>query len=129
MLVQNRLHGGRIAQSICGVGLNVGQTLFPAWIPNPTSMAIEGAEATPEAVLLQLLPLIEAHYRQLRSGESLRELYLQHLYRLNTEAEYIFQGHLLRATITGIDSIGRLLLRTTTGKQIVCGMKEVRFVV
>jgi len=38
MLIENSLRGGNMNWSIIGMGINVNQTLFPEYLPNPVSM-------------------------------------------------------------------------------------------
>lgn len=42
ILIEHSLRANRINRSILGIGLNVNQTEFPDYLPNPTSMALEG---------------------------------------------------------------------------------------
>ena len=136
ILVTNQLSGGHIASSICGIGLNVNQTQFPDWVPNPTSLLLESPSLRDpfnlDAVLGAVLDNILRRYSQLRhpSGpDAIRDDYLQRLYRLGVEADYIHDGLPLRATITGIDRYGHLQLTTTSGTHLCCAMKEIRFVI
>ena len=49
-----------IASAICGIGLNVNQTSFPDWVPNPTSLSLlMGNHYDLEPLLQQLLQCIE----------------------------------------------------------------------
>lgn len=41
ILIENSITSEKIKWSIIGIGLNVNQTDFPEWIPNPTSMTVE----------------------------------------------------------------------------------------
>ena len=43
ILIEHSLRGNRISWTIIGIGLNVNQISFPEDLPNPTSMALEGA--------------------------------------------------------------------------------------
>ena len=135
ILVTNQLSGGHIASSICGIGLNVNQTRFPDWVPNPTSLLLESPEHTPfdlDAVLDLLLNNIQLRYNQLRQPDgaaAIKADYLRRLYRLGIEADFIHEGQPLRATITGIDRYGHLQLTTADGATLTCAMKEIRFVI
>lgn len=40
LLIEHSIRGEKIMWSMAGVGLNVNQSDFPSWIPNPTSMSI-----------------------------------------------------------------------------------------
>ena len=51
ILIEHSLRGNRISWTIIGIGLNVNQTNFPKELPNPTSMATEGAPADIRSLL------------------------------------------------------------------------------
>lgn len=136
ILTTNHLSDGHISSSICGIGLNVNQTVFPDWVPNPTSLLLESPSGQNpfdlDAVLGALLDNILRRYSQLRQPSAfgtLRADYLRRLYRLGVEADYIHDGQPLRATITGIDRYGHLQLTTASGTNLSCAMKEIRFVI
>lgn len=127
-LVSTRLQGTQIASAICGIGLNVNQTGFPDWVPNPTSLALLTVkEYELEPLLRQLLACIERRYNDLRSGVDSEPEYLAHLLNLGTRARYIYNNEEITATITGVDPHGRLLLTTSDGRRLSCGMKEISF--
>lgn len=136
ILVTNQLSGSHIATSICGIGLNVNQTCFPTWVPNPTSLLLEASapsSPTPFAidiVLDTVLDCILHRYRQLSlhdGPDAIKTDYLSRLYRLGQEASYFYNGKTIRATITGIDHFGHLLLTTSTGSHLSCALKEISF--
>ena len=128
-LVSTRLTGNSIASAVCGIGLNVNQTLFPAWVPNPTSLALlTGREYELESLLRQLLACIERRYNDLKSGVDPEPEYLEHLLNLGVPARYRYNEEEITATITGVDPHGRLLLTTTDGHRLSCGMKEIELV-
>ena len=115
-----------ISSAICGIGLNVNQTEFPDWIPNPTSLAIiTGNHYDLEPLLLHLLSCIEKRYNELKSGIDPEPEYLSHLLNLGSRARYIYNEKEITATITGIDLYGHLLLTTDDGCRLCCGMKEI----
>jgi BirA family biotin operon repressor/biotin-[acetyl-CoA-carboxylase] ligase len=54
ILIENCLKGQNLQWSIIGIGINVYQTDFPEWLPNPTSMVLEGyKKEIPLEVLLE----------------------------------------------------------------------------
>lgn len=57
LLIRHGVRGGRLLHSVVGIGLNLGETDFPADLPNPTSVCLEtGCEKPdPEAELPVLL--------------------------------------------------------------------------
>ena len=136
ILTTNHLSDGHISSSICGIGLNVNQTVFPDWVSNPTSLLLESPSGQNpfdlNAVLSALLDNILRRYSQLRQPSAfgtLRADYLRRLYRLGVEADYIHDGQPLRATITGIDRYGHLQLTTASGTSLSCAMKEIKFLI
>ena len=129
-LVSTRLQGAQIASAICGIGLNVNQTVFHDWVPNPTSMALlTGEEYDLEPLLKKILACIEKRYNDLKNGIDPEPEYLTHLLNINVTARYIYNEEELTATLTGIDPHGRLLLTTADGRHLSCGMKEITFLV
>ena len=127
-LVSTRLAGPQIASAVCGIGLNVNQTVFPDWVPNPTSLALlTGRKHDLEPLLRQLLRCIEARYNDLRASNDPEPEYLKHLMNLGVSANYIYNKEEITATITGVDPHGRLLLTAQDGRRLSCGMKEIAF--
>lgn len=57
ILIEHSLIGRRISWSIIGVGLNVNQTIFPAELPNPTSMSLEGGCADIMEILSEYIDI------------------------------------------------------------------------
>ena len=115
-----------ISSAICGIGLNVNQTVFPDWVPNPTSLALlSGKEFELEPLLKSLLSCIEKRYCNLKSELDPETEYLSHLLNFNFPARYQYQGKEIIATITGVDPHGHLLLATSDGQNISCNMNEI----
>ncbi|MBQ7711069.1 MAG: biotin--[Bacteroidales bacterium] len=127
-LIASTLQGDHIATAICGIGLNVNQTLFPDWVPNPTSIALlSGQRHVLRPLLDQLITCIGQRYQQLRDGNRTAqdEQYLQRLYNYKKSARYQYHGQTIDATIQGVDTFGRLLLTTADGQSLCCQMKEI----
>lgn len=127
-LITSTLNGAYIGSAICGIGLNVNQTLFPAWIPNPTSLTLLTRQ---NYVLLPLLnsltASIDQRYSQFRDTgtTNLNEQYLQRLHGYRQYAHYQYKGAIIYAIIDNIDNYGRLLLTTDNGSKLCCQMKEI----
>ena len=125
-LVSTRLIGTTISSAVCGIGLNINQTVFPDWVPNPTSLSLlTGQHYDLESLLMQLLGCIQTRYNELRDGRDLEEEYLGHLLNRGLPAKYKYMDESITATITGVDSHGRLLLTDQDGRHLSCGMKEI----
>lgn len=131
ILVQNVLRGTQIKTTVIGIGINVNQILFPADIPNPTSVAIEtGKFADLEKIILWLSAGLEHQYFLLKkhSFDIMKMDYLNHLYRLNEWATFCTDttGDFI-ARITGIDAQGKLLLQLENETTVSFGFRELTF--
>lgn len=125
-LVSTRLQGLQIASAVCGIGLNVNQTHFPDWVPNPVSLSsLTGRTYKLESLLQKLLQCMEHRYNELKTGCDPGPEYLNHLLNLGVPAQYRYKGEEITATISGVDPYGRLLLFAADGRHLSCGMKEV----
>ena len=128
-LVSTRLQGGRIASAICGIGLNVNELEFPSWVPRATSLALlTGKNYSLQPLLNHLLQCISERYAALRAGTDMESEYYSHLLNFGRLACYQYGNELLDATIIGIDPYGRLLLTSTDGRNLCCGIKEIALV-
>lgn len=125
-LISCRYAGENISSAICGIGLNVNQSEFPDWIPNPTSLTLlTGKKYDTETLLRQLLACIEKRYNDLKAGTDHTPEYLARLLNLGVPCRYIYDGREITATITGVDNYGRLLLTAANGRHLCCDMKEI----
>ena len=127
-LTSARLSGDNIATAICGIGLNVNETDFPDWVPNPTSLRqLTDETYDPDEVLHTLLACIEHRYNALRDGADISAEYLGLLLGRGEQRRYTYLGQPVTATIEGVDDYGRLLLTTDEGSQLCCNMKELAY--
>lgn len=128
-LTINQLTGNEISSAICGIGLNVNQTVFPQWVPNPTSLKLLTCKDYDIEELLSLLTCnIEKCYLELHhDARNLHAKYMERLYRLGTMARYNYKGADINATITGINAFGQLQLLTDQNQAISCSIKEITF--
>ena len=93
ILVSNRIMHNRLSHSICGMGMNVNQTSFPSWVPNPVSLAmLTNHHHSLESTLDAMLRSIAHRYDDLRQGIGMDEEYHRRLLRFGTEASYICHG-------------------------------------
>jgi BirA family biotin operon repressor/biotin-[acetyl-CoA-carboxylase] ligase len=130
VLIQNTLIGKNIQSSVVGIGLNVNQTEFTSDAPNPTSLKLETeGDIDLTKIVQEIAMALEKRYLQLRSGKAkdIRREYIMHLYRFGKpfafqrENDSYFTG-----IITGISSLGKLVIDTETGEEEFA-LKEVRF--
>ncbi|MBI3220562.1 MAG: biotin--[acetyl-CoA-carboxylase] ligase [Bacteroidetes bacterium] len=128
ILIENTLTGENIQQSVVGIGLNVNQQHFT--IPTATSMHLEtGIEFNLAVELSDLIRCVESRYLQLRAGKvnELRQDYLNNLYWINQEQQFVANGRAFKGTIEGIDELGKLAVRDRDQINYF-GIKEISFV-
>lgn len=126
ILIALKLKGNAIETAIAGIGLNINQTQFSDWIPNPTSLQIlTKREYNLDECLPSLIEAIRKRYSE--AADSLNEDYLHHLYLRGKKSRFWHQERPIEATITGIDSKGRLLLSSENGESIIADLKELRY--
>ncbi|MBR1468742.1 MAG: biotin--[Prevotella sp.] len=136
ILIENRLSGTTIRDSIVGIGVNVNQTEFrfpkaighdPKTDPSPVSMRqILGREIERETVLRSIVGHLKlcscmADYTRMR--------YNALLYRRNQGAfPFRDKNGEFQAEILEVDELGRLLLKKADGQAAAYAFKEVRFI-
>ena len=123
---------GRLARTIVGIGLNVNQTEFEEWIPNPTSIALQtGERKGTNDVFGDLYEALERRFEQLKTApQSIQSDYLGKLYRLNKPSTYALpDGKKFRGTIRDVRPTGELLVEHEESG-IVCSylFKEIEFI-
>lgn len=128
ILVANKIRGNQIAASICGIGLNVNQTNFPAWVPNPTSLQLlTNVEYSPSKILLKIAESIAKRYYNNHNPSSREEDYLARLLYFNQQRPFIHLGNQINGRIVGVNRFGHLQIETDDGVHLSCQMKEVVF--
>ena len=124
---------GRLARTIVGIGLNVNQTEFEEWIPNPTSIALlTGERRGTNDVFGDLYEALEHRFEQLKDArQQVQADYLGHLYRLNKPSTYALpNGKRFRGTIRDVRPTGELLVEHEEGGFVKPYLfKEIEFVI
>jgi len=130
-LIECDLQGKHISNCIIGVGININQTTFRSDAPNPTSLRLlTGKEYDREEVLSSLVQHFQRFYADLQEGreDTIRQLYLQHLYRREGFHRYRdVRGEFL-AEIAEVEPTGHLRLRFEDGNVVRYELKEVQFI-
>jgi BirA family biotin operon repressor/biotin-[acetyl-CoA-carboxylase] ligase len=120
ILIENRLTGGIIKDSIIGIGVNANQAQFVSDAPNPVSLRqILGHEVDREQLLTKILhhltlPPDAARYRAL-------------LYRREGIHRYSDASGAFEASLVNVEDDGHLLLKDTNGHLRRYAFKEVAF--
>lgn len=129
-IVENRIAGGRITESLAGIGLNVNQTEWPSGLPNPVSMRqAAGRTFDCEEVLAALAGrLLPCPPLPSADDAALHAAYMQSLYRREGMHPYADAGGRFEARIAGVTPEGLLLLGRADGSLRAYGLKEVTFV-
>lgn len=128
MLIENRLRGRLMTDSIIGIGLNVNQREFFSDAPNPVSLVqLLGHEVALEPLLQAFLQKLELTLQM--DPETLGKAYRNRLYRRGAEHEYRDGKGVFRATLMNVLDDGRLVLLDTEGTARIYAFKEVQFVI
>ena len=132
MLIQNTISGMQMQTAIIGIGLNVNQLKFGGNIPNPVSLKmLTGNDFDLESLLDELIVNINDAVENLRTEQGKERIdiaYRKRLFRCGEWAEYEYEGEIKSMIINGYDKYGRLCLSDKNGHEVVCDIKEVRFI-
>ena len=126
ILIENRLKGSTITDSIVGIGLNVNQSEFRSDAPNPVSIFQLTGEETDREALLQAF-LKELSKAMEMEPESLAQAYRSRLYRREGMYRFSDSHGAFEAKVLNVLDDGRLVLLDTEGKARMYAFKEVQF--
>lgn len=130
ILIENTISSGMIERSIVGIGLNVNQTEFTPYAPNPVSIAqLTGVQIPLDAILGPLCETIVAYVDQYMANQqpaALKITYRQGLYLGQGQVAQFVEpdGEPFGAAILDVGLDGRLYL--TNGRDYA--FKEVAYV-
>ena len=126
ILIENRLQGNTIKESIIGIGLNVNQTVFKSDAPNPVSIRqLTGKETDLEELLQAFLHAFDVT----RHNKTTCFTYKSMLFRKGKYAIYEDKTSCFTATLTDVLPDGRLLLVDKDGQERLYAFKEVQFII
>lgn len=129
ILIENILSGEKIKHSVIGIGINVNQNEFPAYVPNATSVKqILQSDYDLRTLLSEICGCIEAYYLKLKAGRfnDIKADYLQILYGLNEWRNFKSNGEVFEGEITAVTPEGLLTVSTKAGNKTF-GLKEIEF--
>ena len=126
ILIENRLKGSTITDSIVGIGLNVNQREFWSDAPNPVSIYQLTGEETDREALLQAF-LKELSKAMEMEPEALAQAYRSRLYRREGMHRFSDSHGVFEAKVLNVLDDGRLVLLDTEGKARMYAFKEVQF--
>lgn len=130
-LISTKVNSSGISAAIAGIGLNVNQTHFSDWIPNPVSLKqLTDSTFNLDNALRELNTHIISQYQHLLDDiHTPDQDYLNRLLNLGERKQYIFHNQPIHATIQDVNQFGHLVLKTDDGQQITCQMKEIQYVI
>lgn len=129
ILIQNIVQGISLKASVVGIGINVNQMTFPASLPNPTSMALEGhAVKNIQDLLNKVMLQIDLNYRNIRSNKQMYDHAYKHLlYRRQQQTDfYLSEGVNVRGYIQDVDAQGALEIMID-GQKRSFSLKEISY--
>jgi len=129
ILIENQVQGNTIKNAVIGIGLNINQTHFPQWVPNPVSLRqILQTDYDLKALMFEICSHIEQWYVKLKQGENsqLNDAYLGALYQLNTTGRFKVQDAIVEGLITGVTADGLLQVRHGQANTTY-NLKEIQF--
>lgn len=133
MLLEHRVMGARLQETVIGIGLNVNQVLFCSNAPNPVSIrSIVGHEVERFQLLNRFFRLFMDYYAELQADHdlALHQRYLQQLYR--REGFHLYRdesGHTVRARMVTVGTNGELVLEHTDGRRQSYCFKQISYLI
>ena len=126
VLIENRLQGRMIKDSIIGIGLNVNQQEFRSDTPNPVSiMQLTGKETDREELLTRFLDILN------KTAESKTTCFDYQNLMYRRTGNYLFKTktNCFTASIIGVNNDGRLMLQDENGLAHLFAFKEIQFII
>ncbi|MBN2165750.1 MAG: biotin--[acetyl-CoA-carboxylase] ligase [Marinilabiliaceae bacterium] len=132
ILIENSIMGKQLFNSIIGIGLNINQIIFSNNAPNATSLAIINNKTYDiNPILNDIVNNIINYYILIQQNKTseIDKKYLQLLYRINENANYKDNSGIFNGIIKGVDSFGRLLIKTANNEIRCYEFKDVAFII
>lgn len=124
ILIENRLLGQTIRETIIGVGINVNQRRFHSDAPNPISLwQIHGHETDRETLLRDILDRFSLYM-----NKENKPLYTNLLYRRKGFHPYSDREGTFMAMLKDVEDDGHLVLCDDSGQERRYAFKEVQFI-
>lgn len=103
--------------AICGIGININQSIFPGFLPNPVSLKqITGKDWDAFELAAELQQCVLARFEQLKveGFQPIYENYLLQQYKINQSQKFKKDNRVFEAIIKNISSAGQLVLQHAT---------------
>lgn len=128
ILIENALLNQHILNSVVGIGMNINQQVFPAWLPNPTSLAlVTGKNFNLRDLLDRLCKILDIHLNRLylESYGEIKTRYLNHLWKMNEWSAFSDAHGTFEGRITDVADSGELIVADRAGRLRHYGFKEI----
>jgi BirA family biotin operon repressor/biotin-[acetyl-CoA-carboxylase] ligase len=113
--------------AIVGIGININQTRFPAWLPNPVSLKqITGSDYKVTVLAKELCEIFQNRYNELiQSGfENIFNTYNRYLYKKGEIIKLKKDNRLFEARIKGVSTDGKLISEHSMTEEFAFGDVE-----
>jgi BirA family biotin operon repressor/biotin-[acetyl-CoA-carboxylase] ligase len=130
ILIENSFFNNQISNVVMGIGININQTTFPENLLASSVKLETGVSWPVKPLALKFLQHWEKAFQLLQNKnfDALQTIYYQNLIGYQTIETYQSTQDTFQATIEGIESTGRLILKRTDGTKQAYDLKEVRLV-
>lgn len=131
ILIEQSIMNQKVLHSVVGIGLNVNQTEFSSWIPNPVSVSqLLNKEIPLEFLLHDVLLRMQEYIQKVNAHqfEAIDKLYKAKLYRRTGFHSYKSGNQTFDAQIYGVEPRGGLILTDAQGRKTTYQFKEVEFI-
>ena len=126
ILIENRLQGSVIKDSIIGIGLNVNQQVFLSDAPNPVSMwQLTGQETNREVLLEAFLQA----FNEAWESETISKAYRQRQYRREGYHAFCDKDGRFEAKLRNVLNDGMLVLEDREGQRRNYAFKEIKYII
>ncbi|MEI6883019.1 MAG: biotin--[acetyl-CoA-carboxylase] ligase [Bacteroidota bacterium] len=119
ILIEHSIMGSIVKHSVIGIGINLNQTRFPKWVPNPVSLKqLTSKDYDIRDMLQKTCSNIEYQYGRLKRGEfeAIDNDYTASLCGLGKILEFTAGGKVFSGSTKGVDDLGRLCVLTADGE-------------
>ena len=114
LLIETSNSGNLVKSAVIGVGLNANQLDFGSM--NATSIKKQTGLQVPITDLCwSMCDALTFYLPLLQTPSLLHKAYVERLFKLNSEAEFIFQGKQQSGLVLGVDEVGKLMVQFPHG--------------
>jgi BirA family transcriptional regulator, biotin operon repressor / biotin---[acetyl-CoA-carboxylase] ligase len=129
ILIENNVQGAAITWSVCGIGINVNQEIFPGLNEVTSLKLLTGKDNSPQKVLKSICRHLEKYYLLLKSGkyDIIRDHYSHRLFGINSRVNFEMNSAMRTLFVKGVSPAGLLHLSDENGKDLEVDVKQVKW--